>query len=120
MSFDEENIEAHGHFEWSTSNTAVRPVAIVTPRTTDEVSRIAKICHEYRVPMIPFGAGSSVEGNSSAPFSGICIDLSLMNRIVGFHPDDMDVVVEAGVNVSYWETSLSYSQFSVDNSPRQF
>ncbi|KAH8687913.1 hypothetical protein BGZ60DRAFT_394802 [Tricladium varicosporioides] len=98
VSFDEENIEAHGHFEWSTSNTTVRPVAIITPRTTDEVSRIAKICFKYRVPMIPFGAGSSVEGNSSAPFSGICIDLSLMNRIVEFHPNDMDVVVEAGVN----------------------
>ncbi|KAF4627694.1 hypothetical protein G7Y89_g10456 [Cudoniella acicularis] len=83
VSFDDDNIEAHGHFEWSTSNTSARPVAIVTPK---------------KVPMVPFGAGSSVEGNCSSPFSGICIDLSLMNKIVAFHEDDMDVVVEAGVN----------------------
>lgn len=48
--------------------------------------------------MIPYGAGSSVEGNFSAPLSGICIDLSEMNRVVAFHPEDMDVVVQPGVN----------------------
>lgn len=48
--------------------------------------------------MVPYGAGSSVEGNFSAPFSGICIDVSRMDRIVAFHPQDMDVVVQAGVN----------------------
>ena len=48
--------------------------------------------------MIPYGAGSSVEGNFSSPYSGICIDLSRMHKIVAFHPDDMDVVVQAGVN----------------------
>lgn len=48
--------------------------------------------------MVPFGAGSSVEGNFSSPHSGICIDLSRMDSIVAFHPDDLDVVVQAGVN----------------------
>ena len=48
--------------------------------------------------MVPYGAGSSVEGNFSSPFSGICIDLSAMDKIVAFHPDDMDIVVQAGVN----------------------
>lgn len=48
--------------------------------------------------MVPYGAGSSVEGNFSSPYSGICIDLSAMNKIVAFHPQDMDVVVQAGVN----------------------
>jgi len=48
--------------------------------------------------MIPFGAGSSVEGNFSTPFSGISIDLSRMNKIVAFNEEDMDVVVEPGVN----------------------
>ena len=48
--------------------------------------------------MVPYGAGSSVEGNFSSPFSGVCIDLSSMDRITAFHPEDMDIVVEAGVN----------------------
>ena len=48
--------------------------------------------------MIPYGAGSSVEGNFSAPYSGVCIDLSAMDKTVAFHPDDMDVVVQPGVN----------------------
>lgn len=47
--------------------------------------------------MIPFGAGSSVEGNFSSPFSGICIDLSEMNRILAFHEEDMNITVQAGV-----------------------
>lgn len=48
--------------------------------------------------MVPYGAGSSVEGNFSSPYSGICLDLSGMDKIVAFHPEDMDVVVQPGVN----------------------
>jgi D-lactate dehydrogenase (cytochrome) len=48
--------------------------------------------------MVPYGAGSSVEGNFSAPHSGVCIDLSAMDKIVELHPEDMDVRVQAGVN----------------------
>jgi D-lactate dehydrogenase (cytochrome) len=47
---------------------------------------------------VPFGAGSSVEGNFASPYGGIVIDLTFMNKIVAFHPDDMDVVVQPGVN----------------------
>lgn len=48
--------------------------------------------------MVPYGAGSSVEGNFSSPYSGVCLDLSGMNKIIAFHPEDMDVVVQPGVN----------------------
>ncbi|RAH75414.1 putative D-lactate dehydrogenase (cytochrome) [Aspergillus aculeatinus CBS 121060] len=82
----------------STSHCATRPVAVVTPRTTDEVSTITHICSKYRIPMIPFGGGSSVEGNFTAPHSGISIDFSQMNKIIAFHEEDMDVVVQPGVN----------------------
>lgn len=47
--------------------------------------------------MVPFGAGSSVEGNFSAPHSGICIDLSRMNQVVAVYEQDMNVTVQAGV-----------------------
>lgn len=98
VSYDEEVIEHHGYSEWSTSKTAERPVAVVYPTSTEEVSQIVKICDRFRVPIVPFGAGSSVEGNFFAPLSGISIDFSQMNKIVAFHEDDMDIVVQPGVN----------------------
>ncbi|KAK5045633.1 hypothetical protein LTR84_009002 [Exophiala bonariae] len=98
VSVDQGDIESHGYSEWSTSNSTIRPIAVITPTCTEDVSFIAKLCTKYRIPMIPYGAGSSVEGNVSTPYSGLSIDLSQMNKIVDFHPEDMDVVVEAGVN----------------------
>ncbi|KAM0258401.1 hypothetical protein ACHAQJ_003878 [Trichoderma viride] len=98
VSTDPDELENHGYSEWSSSNADERPAAIVLPKSTEQVSIIAKICTKYRVPMVPYGAGSSVEGNFSSPFSGICIDLSAMDKIVEFHPQDMDVVVQAGAN----------------------
>lgn len=95
---DEDDIESHGYSECSTSNSTVRPVAVVYPTSTKDVSTIARICTKHRVPMIPYGAGSSVEGNVSAPYSGITIDLSQMNRILQFNEEDMDIIVEPGVN----------------------
>ncbi|KAL6904389.1 hypothetical protein GGI43DRAFT_318805 [Trichoderma evansii] len=98
VSIDPDDIEIHGHSDWSSTNTDRRPVAIVRPKSTEQVSAIAKICTKYKVPMTPYGAGSSLEGAFSSPFSGICIDFSEMDKIVEFHPEDMDVVVQAGVN----------------------
>ncbi|KAK2042005.1 glycolate oxidase [Colletotrichum somersetense] len=98
VSFDEDEIELHGHSDWATSNSSGRPVAIVYPRTTEDVSQIAKICNRHSVPMVPYGAGSSIEGSFSSPYSGICIDFVHMDKIIAFHPDDMDVVVQPGVN----------------------
>ncbi|EME45304.1 hypothetical protein DOTSEDRAFT_71121 [Dothistroma septosporum NZE10] len=98
VSYDEDVIENHGHSEWSTSNTKERPVAVVYPRSTEDVVMIVRICSERNVPMVPFGAGSSVEGNFSSPCSGICIDFTHMDKILAFHPEDMDVVVQPGVN----------------------
>lgn len=98
VSVDESDLEQHGYSDWSTSNTDVRPVSIVRPASTAHVSAVAAICTRHKVPMVPYGAGSSVEGNFSSPFSGICVDTSAMDRIVAFHPDDMDVVVQPGFN----------------------
>ncbi|KAL6408550.1 D-lactate dehydrogenase (cytochrome) [Ilyonectria robusta] len=66
--------------------------------TEKEVAAVAKICSRYKIPMVPYGAGSSVEGNFSSTYPGVCIDLSRMDKIIEFHPDDLDVTVQAGVN----------------------
>ncbi|KAF4996212.1 hypothetical protein FDECE_12554 [Fusarium decemcellulare] len=98
VSYDEEDIETHGFSDWSSINSPGRAVAIVYPRTTQDVAKVASICYEHRVPIVPYGAGSSVEGNFASPYSGIIIDFTHMDSILAFHPDDMDVVVQPGVN----------------------
>ena len=95
---DVDDLETHGFSEASTSNVDTRPVAVITPSSTEDVSTIAKICTKYRIPMIAFGAGSSVEGNFSAPYSGFSIDFSRMDKILQINAEDMDVVVQPGVN----------------------
>ncbi|KXT06918.1 hypothetical protein AC578_7291 [Pseudocercospora eumusae] len=98
VSFDEDVIEHHGRSDWSTSNTSERPVAVVYPKSTEEVAAIARICNKHNVPLVPFGAGSSVEGNFSSPHSGICVDFTQMDQIIQFRPEDMDVTLQPGVN----------------------
>lgn len=119
VSFEEDVLDHHGHSEWSTSNTPVRAVAIVYPRTTEDVVAIAKICSSRKVPMVPFGAGSSVEGNFSQPYSGICVDFAYMDRIIAFHPDDMDVTVQPGTNWMDLNLNIAHTGlfFPMDPSP---
>ncbi len=65
--------------------------------STEEVSEIVKLCADHRVPIIPFGAGTSLEGHVTAPHGGICIDLAGMNRILAVRPEDLDATIQAGV-----------------------
>ena len=73
------------------------PDAVAFVESTEEVQKIVKIALKYEVPLIPYGTGTSLEGHISAPFGGISIDLSRMNRILDIRTDDLDVRVEAGV-----------------------
>lgn len=119
VSYDDEVLAHHGHSDWSTANTPERAVAIVYPTTTRDVVAIAQVCTRHKVPMVPFGAGSSIEGNFSQPFSGICVDFTHMDKVVAFHPDDMDVVVQPGVNWMTLNQQIADSGlfFPMDPSP---
>ncbi|KAK3298327.1 uncharacterized protein B0H64DRAFT_72270 [Chaetomium fimeti] len=97
ISIDPEDLHAHGYSEWSTVNPEGLPVAVAYPRSTEQVSTIARICHKYCVPIIPYSGGSSLEGNFSAPFGGISVDFAYMDKIVQFNKDDMDVVVQPSI-----------------------
>ncbi len=73
------------------------PDAVVFAATTEEVSEVVTIAAAHRVPVIAFGAGTSLEGHVNAPFGGISLDLSRMTRILAVHTGDLDATVEAGV-----------------------
>lgn len=73
------------------------PDAVVFPMTTDDVALTVARCAALRVPIVPFGAGTSLEGQVNASSGGVCIDLSRMTRIVAVNPPDLDCTVEAGV-----------------------
>lgn len=87
--------EHHGRDE--SSHPPALPDAVVWPETTEEVATIARLCHAFRVPMIPFGVGTSLEGHVLAIHGGVSIDLARMNRILALHVDDLDATVQAGV-----------------------
>jgi D-lactate dehydrogenase (cytochrome) len=72
------------------------PDAVVFPQSTEEVQDIVGVCAEYRVPVIPFGAGSSLEGHVNAPLGGVSIDMRDMNQVLAVHAEDLDCVVQPG------------------------
>ena len=73
------------------------PDAVVFAQTTEEVAAVVKLCAQHRVPLIPFGAGSSVEGHVLAIHGGIALDLTRLNQVLAVNVDDLDVTVQAGV-----------------------
>ena len=73
------------------------PDAVAFPRSTEEVQAIVRVCAGHGVPMIPFGVGTSLEGQVNAPFGGVCLDFRDMNRVLAVHAEDLDCVVEPGV-----------------------
>jgi D-lactate dehydrogenase (cytochrome) len=88
-------LEQHGKDEsW---HAIAPPDAVVFVDSTDDVVAIVRLCSEYRVPIIPFGAGTSLEGHVLAIHGGICVDMTRMNRVLAISADDLDATVEAGV-----------------------
>jgi len=73
------------------------PDAVVFPQATEEVQEIVRLCARERVPVIAFGAGTSLEGQVNAPRGGISLDFRDMNRVIAVHAEDLDCVVEPGV-----------------------
>jgi D-lactate dehydrogenase (cytochrome) len=73
------------------------PDAVLFAETTPEVVEVVRLCAEARVPVIPFGTGTSLEGQVNAPFGGVSLDLFRMNCILAVHEEDLDCVVEPGV-----------------------
>ncbi|GAA0774800.1 FAD-linked oxidase C-terminal domain-containing protein [Castellaniella ginsengisoli] len=87
--------EHHGRDE--SPYPAMPPDAVVFAQDAEEVAWVARHCHDHGIALIPYGAGSSLEGHLLAVQGGVCLDLSGMNRIVAVHAEDFTATVQAGV-----------------------
>ncbi|MFC5355250.1 FAD-linked oxidase C-terminal domain-containing protein [Azospirillum himalayense] len=87
--------EHHGKDESYHPNFPPDGVAFAT--STEEVSAIVKLCAKHKLPIIPFGTGTSLEGGVAALAGGVCIDVSTMKEVLRVSPEDLDVTVQAGV-----------------------
>ena len=88
--------EQHGRDE-SAFTTVPPPAAVVYVLSTQEVSEVVTLASQYRVPVIPFGIGSSLEGHLLAVQGGISIDVSRMNQVLTINAEDLTVTVQPGV-----------------------
>lgn len=93
----------HAQSEWSTHNrpdSEPMPFCVVYPATTDEVSRIMKVCHRRKIPVTGYSGGTSLEGHFAPTRGGICVDFGRMDKVLALHAEDLDVVVQPAVG---WE-----------------
>jgi D-lactate dehydrogenase (cytochrome) len=95
VSIDEEELERHGRvFSYHAPHS---PDAVVFPETRDEVVEILRFANGSGIPVVPYGEGSSLEGNTIPLRGGISLDFSLMNEMLEVRPEDFVARVEPGV-----------------------
>jgi D-lactate dehydrogenase (cytochrome) len=88
-------IAAHGASE--SYHAAHPPDIVVFPQTTEEVAAIVQVCAAHAAPVVPWGAGTSLEGNASAVHGGVCVDFAQMSRVLAINAEDLDCRVQPGI-----------------------
>ncbi len=106
--------EIHGRDE--AYSAPALPDAVAFPESTHEVSEIIKICSAHKVPVVPFGIGTSLEGHVIPIHAGISVDTSRMNKVLEIHENDLDAVVQPGVTRTQLNDNLRATglMFTVD------
>ncbi|MCX7374483.1 MAG: FAD-binding protein [Alphaproteobacteria bacterium] len=85
------------HARGEDTSTPTLPDAVAFVETTEEVSRLLALCNQHGVPVVAFGAGTSLEGHVNPVRGGISVDLSRMNQVLEVSAEDMDCLIEPGV-----------------------
>ncbi len=114
VTINETVLDQHSHDE--SYHTPHLPDIVIFPENADEISRVLQFANDRNIPVIPFGLGSSLEGQVVPHLGGISIDLSLMNRVLEIKEEDFLVKVQPGVTRSQLNKELKkYGLFfSVD------
>jgi D-lactate dehydrogenase (cytochrome) len=97
--------DLHSHDE--SFHKPVQPEVVVWPHSTADVSTLVKWAYEKRIPITPWGAGSSLEGNPIPINAGLIIDFQQMKKVIAVRPEDFQVDVEAGVDYKELNKTLS-------------
>lgn len=92
----------HSGSDWSSYSRKEneKPFIVLYPSTTEEVSKIMKVCHERVIPVTAYSGGTSLEGHYAPTRGGVCIDFRRMNQVLAVHKEDLDAVVQPAVG---WE-----------------
>jgi D-lactate dehydrogenase (cytochrome) len=114
VSDGESVLEAHARD--LTYHAPHRPDVVVSARSTEEVSRVLAFANANRIPVVPFGAGTSLEGHTIPVRGGIVLELSRLDSIVAVRPEDLQATVQAGVTRSALNAAAAEHglQFPVD------
>ena len=96
--------EQHAHT--TTWHANEPPDAVVFAQSEDDVVEIVNICAGHGLPIVPFGAGTSLEGQVNAPYGGVSIDMSAMNQVIRVSPEDLDCTVQPGITRKQLNTYL--------------
>ncbi|KAM5559212.1 D-lactate dehydrogenase [cytochrome], mitochondrial [Rosa sericea] len=97
MTVDYEERYNHGKPQNSFHKAVNIPDLVVFARSEEEVCKIVKLCDKHKVPIVPYGGATSIEGHTLSPHGGVCIDMSSMKNVKALHVEDMDVIVEPGI-----------------------
>ncbi|HLH88673.1 MAG TPA: FAD-linked oxidase C-terminal domain-containing protein [Xanthobacteraceae bacterium] len=97
-------LAAHGASE--SYHAGHPPDIVVFPQSTEEVAAIVATCAAHGAPIVPYGAGTSLEGNASAIRGGVCIDFAQMNRLIELNAEDLDCRVQPGITRKRLNTEL--------------
>ena len=96
-----ENIKIRNKFGREVIGVSTRvtpPQGVVYPLNTDEIIKFVKLCNEYKIPMIPFAAGTSLESHIIPLNGGITISFDKMNALLKIYPKDHQCTVQPGIN----------------------
>jgi D-lactate dehydrogenase (cytochrome) len=89
-------LDLHSHDE--SGHPSHRPHAVVWPHSTEEISKIVAYANEYEIPITPYAAGTSLEGNPIPVQGGIVLDMRKMDQILDIRPEDLQVTVQPGLD----------------------
>ena len=95
LSVSQSDRVAHGRDE--SYHRAMSPDMVAYPESAEEVAALVRVCARTGTPVIPFGAGTSVEGHVAAVKGGLCLDMSRLNRVIEIRTADLDATVQPGV-----------------------